>query len=210
MKIAVVCANGKAGKLIVSEAVARGFDVTAFVRGDNKTVAQKAVIKDLFEITKTDLADIDIVIDAFGMNDKNRVDEHSRSLNKLCDLLSQTNTRLLIIGGAGSLFIDKEHMMTLAETPDFPEPFKPVANAMGNALKELRQRTDVQWTYISPAAEFIADGEKTGSYVLAGEEFTVNSQGRSFISYADYAIAMIDEAASGKHIQQRVSTLTKA
>ena len=61
MKIAVVCANGKAGQLIVKEAVDRGLDVTAFVRGENKSAAPKAVIKDLFEITKDDLAPFDAV-----------------------------------------------------------------------------------------------------------------------------------------------------
>ena len=66
MKIAVICANGKAGQLIVKEAVNRGFDVTAIVRGENKSVAPNAVIKDIFEITKDDIAGFDAIVDAFG------------------------------------------------------------------------------------------------------------------------------------------------
>ena len=64
--IAVVAANGKAGKLIVKEAVDRGFDVTAVVRGENKTNAQHAIIKDLFDLTADDLKGFDAVVDAFG------------------------------------------------------------------------------------------------------------------------------------------------
>ena len=78
---------------------------------------------------------------------------------------------------------------------------------MAKALSELRERRDVKWTYISPAADFQAEGEKTGKYILGGEELTVNSRGESIISYADYAAAMIDEAVKGNHIQQRISVV---
>lgn len=81
------------------------------------------------------------------------------------------------------------------------------SQAMGKALAGLRERTDVKWTYISPAADFQADGERTGKYILAGEEFTLNSKNESVISYADYAIAMVDEIEKGHHIQQRISVV---
>lgn len=64
--IAVIAANGKSGQLIVREAVGRGLDVTAVVRGENKTVARHAIIKDLFDLTAADLAGFDVVVDAFG------------------------------------------------------------------------------------------------------------------------------------------------
>ena len=66
MKLAVVCANGKAGRLIVKEAVDRGIDVTAIVRGGNQTAADKVIKKDLFDLTADDLKDFDAVVDAFG------------------------------------------------------------------------------------------------------------------------------------------------
>ena len=78
---------------------------------------------------------------------------------------------------------------------------------MGEALTELRGRDDVNWTYISPAGDFQADGERTGKYLLAGEEFTLNSKGESIISYADYAIAMVDEIEKGNHIKERISVV---
>ena len=113
------------------------------------------------------------------------------------------------MGGAGSLYVNPEHTACVADGPDFPGVFKPLAAAMAKALGELRSRGDVQWTYISPAGDFQAEGERTGEYILGGEELTLNSRGESVISYADYAIAMIDEAVQGDHIQKRISVVRK-
>lgn len=211
MKIAVVCANGKAGKLIVKEAVDRGHDVTAVVRGENQTVAQHTLVKDLFDLTSEDLAGFDAVVDAFGAWTPETLSEHSTSLAHLCDILSGTETRLLVVGGAGSLYVNPEHTAIVADGPEFPEAFKPLTAAQGKALEELRARDDVRWTFISPAADFQADGERTGAYILAGEELRLNDAGESVISYADYAIAMVDEAerASDAHIRQRISVVRR-
>ena len=207
MKIAVICANGKAGKLIVKEAVNRGLDVTAVVRGENATAAQKALKKDLFDLTADDLKGFDAVIDAFGAWTEETLPLHSTSLKHLCDILSGTETRLLIVGGAGSLYVNPEHTVCVADGPDFPDSFKPLASAMAKAISELRERKDVKWTYISPAGDFQAEGERTGKYILGGEELTLNSRGESIISYADYAIAMVDEAVNGNNIQKRISVV---
>ena len=207
MKIAVVCANGKAGKLIVNEAVERGLDMTAVVRGENKTRAQHVITKDLFDLTSEDLAGFDVVIDAFGAWTEDTLPLHSTSLKHLCDVLSGTETRLLVVGGAGSLYVNPEHTACVADGPDFPDVFKPLAAAMAKALTELRERKDVKWTYISPAGDFQAEGERSSKYILGGEELTLNEKGESIISYADYAIAMVDEAVKGNHIQQRISVV---
>ncbi len=207
MRIAVVCANGKEGKLLVKEAMDRGLDVTAVVRGENKSAAEKVLNKDLFQLTAEDLKGFDVVIDAFGAWTEETLPQHSTSLKHLCDILSGTDTRLLVVGGAGSLYVNPEHTACVADGPDFPDAFKPLAAAMAKALSELRSRSDVKWTYISPAADFQADGEKTGSYILGGEELTLNARGESVISYADYAAAVIDEAVNGSHIQQRISVV---
>jgi len=193
MKIAVVCANGKAGKLITKEAVDRGFDVTAIVRGENKSAAPKFVSRDILDIQASDLDGYDVVVDAFGAWTEDVLPLHSTTLKILCDALSGKDTRLLVVGGAGSLYINPEHTACVADGPDFPDMFKPLANAMAKALSELRKRDDVKWTYISPAGNFQADGERTGKYILGGEELVLNEQGESVISYADYAIAMADE-----------------
>ena len=207
MKIAVVCANGKAGKLIVKEALDRGLDVTAVVRGENHSAAEKVIRKDLFELTASDLSGFDVVIDAFGAWTEDTLPLHSTSLQHLCDILSGTTTRLLVVGGAGSLYVNPEHTAVVSDGPDFPPQFLPLAKAQGKALTELRARNDVQWTFISPAGDFQAEGARTGKYILGGEELTLNAKGESVISYADYAIAMIDEAVKGNHIQQRISVV---
>ena len=208
-KIAVVAANGKAGKLIVKEAVQRDMDVTAFVRSENATVAQKAIVKDIMDLTAEDLAGFDAVVDAFGAWTPETLSQHSTTLEYLCDILSGSETRLLVVGGAGSLYVNPEHTVTVFEGPDFPEMFKPLASAMGAALADLRKRDDVNWTYVSPAGDFQFDGERTGEYILGGEELTLNERGESIISYADYAIAMVDEIESGDHMRQRISVVRK-
>lgn len=206
-KIAVVAANGRVANKVIDEAVKRGFEVTGFGRHANNTKAQHYVQKDLFDLTAEDLAGFDAVVDAFGAWTPDTLPQHSASLKHLCDILSGSKTRLLIVGGAGSLYVNQEHTLQVADGADFPDAFKPLAKAMAKALGELRERNDVRWTYISPAADFQADGERTGKYILAGEELTLNSRNESVISYADYAIAMVDEIEKGSHIQQRISVV---
>jgi len=208
MKIAVVCASGRAGKLIVEEAMSRGHEVTAVVRDPDKAPqATKVIVKDLFDLTFDDIKDCEIIIDAFGTWTPDTLSQHSTSLKHLCDILSGKPNRLLVVGGAGSLYVDPEHTIRLMDTKDFPDAFKPVASSMAKALDELRKRNDVRWTYISPAADFRVDGPRTGKYTLGGEELIVNSKGESVISYADYAVAIIDEAEKGNHIGQRISVV---
>lgn len=209
MKIAVVCANGRVGRLVVQEAVNRGLDVTAVAKGENRTVAAKFVQKDLFDLTADDVKGFDAVVDAFGAWKEEELGNHSKSLKHLCDILSGSKTRLVVVGGAGSLYVNPEHTVVVSDGADFPPQFLPLTKAQGKALTELRDRSDVLWTFISPAADFQADGERTGAYIIAGEELTLNPKGESIISYADYAIALVDEIVSGNHIQQRISVVRK-
>lgn len=129
MKIAVVCANGKAGQLIVREAVGRGHDVTAVVRGENQSAAPSVIQKDLFDLTAADLAGFDVVIDAFGAWTPETLPQHSTSLRHLCDALSGTEARLLVVGGAGSLYVNPEHTVQVKDGADFPAEFRPLAEA---------------------------------------------------------------------------------
>lgn len=209
MKLAVVCANGRTGSLVVKEAVKRGFDVTAFVRGENHSEAKKSVSKDLFDITKEDLTGFDAVVDAFGAWTEETIGLIPKAVAHLCDVLSGTDTRLVVVGGAGSLYVNSEHTLCVSDGKDFPDAFKPLAAAHDEALKLLRKRNDVKWTYISPAADYQADGAFTGEYILGGEELTLNGKGESVISYADYALAMVDEIEKGNHIGQRISVVRK-
>lgn len=208
MKIAVIAANGRTAGRIINEAVARGHEVTAFGRhAENNTKAQKYVKKDLFSLTAVDLKGFDAVVDAVGTWTLETLYVVPKAAIFLADLVKGTSTRLLVVGGAGSLFTNKEHTSTLQLSHDFPDSYKGVASSHALALEELRATENVKWTYVSPAADFQADGVRTGKYILAGEEFTLNSKNESIISYADYAIAMVDEIEQGKHVGQRISVV---
>lgn len=206
---AVICANGKAGRLITKEAVDRGLDVTAVVRSKNESAAKKVIQKDLFDLTVDDLSGFDIIIDAFGTWTPETFAQHGSSLKKLCDILAGTDTRLLIVGGAGCLYVNDRRTLLLIDAPDFPEPFKPLAQAETEAFLALQKRDGVLWTYVCPPFDFKADGTRTGSYTIGGDVLPHNAAGESTVSYADYAIAMVDEAVNGTHIRQCISVVGK-
>ncbi|MBM6675685.1 NAD(P)H-binding protein [Olsenella uli] len=209
LKIAVVAANGRVGQLVVREALERGLDVTAVVRGENRTAAEKSLVKDALALTAADLAGFDVVVDAAGGWTPETIPAITNVAVHLADCVAGTSTRLVVVGGAGSLFVNPEHTATVDQGPDFPEDWKPLSAAHGAALANLRERTDVSWTYISPAADFQADGARTSAYTLAGEELTLNAAGASTVSYADYAIAIVDLVESGEHVRERVSVVSK-
>ena len=142
-KFLVVAANGKAGQKIVNELMARGLDVTVAVRQANKTQASQAIIKDLFDLTAADVSNFDVVIDAFGAWAPEALPQHTTSLAHLAAILAP-NARLLVVGGAGSLYLDASHTTALKDSDGFPEAFKPLASAMGEGLARLRT-LDVVW-----------------------------------------------------------------
>ncbi len=210
MQIAIAAANGRVGSLDAKEAVARGHEVTAVVREENKTAAQAALVKDALALEKADLAGFDAVVDAVGGWTAETVGAIPAAAKHLADILAGTPVRLLVVGGAGSLFVNKEHTLTVADSPDFPADWKPLAAAHADALSDLRTRKDLKWTYISPAADFQADGPRTGAYDLNGEDFSPNAAGQSVLSYADFAIAMVDEIENAAHVGERISLVQKA
>ena len=205
MKIAVVASNGKASRAIIEELVARGHEVTAFARSENKSAAKNFVQKDILDLSKDDLAGFDAVVDGFGAYAPETLPLHTKTSQHLVDLVAGTEMRLYIVGGAGSLYVDPAHRVQLADTPEFPAEFYPLAKAQTEELAALRSRTDAKWVFVSPAEDFRADGEKTGKYILGGEELTLSAAGESVISYQDYALGMVDLIESGAHIGERVS-----
>ena len=205
MKIVVVASNGKASRAVISELIARGHEVTAFARSENKSAARNFVQKDILDLRKDDLAGFDAVVDGFGAYTTETLPLHTKTSQHLADLVAGTETRLYIVGGAGSLYVDPEHRVQLLDTPEFPAEFYALAKAQTEELAALRSRTDAKWVFVSPAADFRAEGAKTGRYILGGEELTLSAAGESIISYADYALGMADLIESGAHIGERVS-----
>lgn len=211
MKIGVIGATGKAGSLITKEAVNRGHEVTAIVRNaskvDNKDV--KVLEKDIFDLVASDLEGFDAIVNAFNSAPGEET-LHIEAGDKLIGLLKNTsNTRLIVVGGAGSLFVDEEKTVRLVETPDFPEAYIPTASNMLKNLLVLEKTEDLNWTYISPSAFFDPQGERTGSYVAGKDHLLANAKGDSYISFADYAIAVIDEIEQPEHIKERFTVGSK-
>ncbi|KXI16940.1 hypothetical protein HMPREF3227_01837 [Corynebacterium sp. CMW7794] len=128
MKIAVIAANGKAGQRIVKEAQAAGHDVTAIVRGENRSAATNVITRDIMDITAQDLAGFDAVVNAFGAFTPETLPLHTRSVAHLGDVLAGSDARLYVVGGAGSMIVDDKGTKLL-ETPDFPNMFVPLASA---------------------------------------------------------------------------------
>lgn len=210
MNIGIVGATGKAGSLILDEAVNRGHEVTAIVRNASKLTNDdvRVIEKDVHDITREDFKGLEVVVNAFGapLGEK---DAHVEAGRALINTLAGTGTRLIVVGGAGSLYIDDSRTMTVIDTPNFPDMFKPTAGGQSENLEELKQTTNLKWTFISPSAEFDAEGKRTGTYETGTDVLLVNSKEESYISYADFAIAVIDEAENSKHVNERFTVVAE-
>lgn len=203
MKVAVIGANGKEGSLIVKEALNRDLDVTSIVRDAKKSPTEKYLVRDVYSLQADDIKDFDVLVDALGFFGP-AVKEYVPATQHLIEIIGDSKTRLLVVGGAGSLYLDENHTKQLYQQADFPDVVKPLSEEMGKSLDILRD-SSIDWTFISPAADFQATAKRTGKYVLAGEELTFDANGKSEISYADFAIAMVDEIVEAKHSRERIS-----
>ncbi|WP_019244338.1 MULTISPECIES: NAD(P)-dependent oxidoreductase [Bacillus] len=208
MKIAIIGATGKAGSKILNEVLARGLDVTAIVRTASKLTQDISVIeKDVLSLTKEDVAAFDVVVNAFGAP-FGQEGQHVVAGKHLIDILAGTSTRLIVVGGAGSLFVDEAQTTRLVDTPDFPEVFVPTAKNQFQNLLDL-QASNITWTFISPSAFFDPEGGRTGHYTIGQDQLLINNTGESYISYADYAIALVDEIEKSVHINKRFTVVAE-
>jgi len=210
MKIGIIGATGKVGSLVLEEAKNRGHEVTAIVRDASKVKQDVAVVeKNILNLTAADVQPYDVVVNAFGAP-LGEEQPHVDAGHALIEALKGTNTRAIIVGGAASLYVDEAKQTTLLETPEFPDMFVPTAKGQARNLAELKATTDVQWTFMSPSAVFDPEGKRTGSYEVGKDHLLVNSKGDSYISYADYAIALVDEIEQPAHLQQRFTVVGEA
>lgn len=211
MKIGVIGASGKVGRLVAAEAKSRGHEVTAIVRDRTKVqdTSLPVIEKDVFSLTTADLIQFAVVVNAFGAP-LGEEQAHVDAGHALIELLKGTDVRLLVVGGAGSLYVDDAETLQVVDTPDFPDIVKPTAKGQGRNLAELKTTTDLNWTFLSPSAEFDAEGKRTGSYVSGKDHLLVNAAGKSYISYADYAIALVDEIEVPKHQKARFTVVGEA
>ncbi len=206
MKVALYGATGNAGSRILKELVARGHRITAIVR-DPARIPQPGpgvLVKrdDLSEPKKIAAAvnGAEAVVSAYGppKDDPEAIVSVTR---RQIEALEGTHTRLIVVGGAGGLFVAPG--VTLIDSGYLPEPYHPIAKAHNNAFKVLRD-SSIDWTYFAPAAYF-EPGERTGQFRLGKDELISNAQQESRISMEDYAIALVNELEVPKHHRARFS-----
>lgn len=192
MRIGLIAANGKLGKEILREAYYRKHDVTAIVLNKGLVKYDVPIIEaDLFHLTREQLSQFDVIINAFAPTDNNHV-LHLDAGNHLISLLEGTKTRLFIVGQSGCLYIDEEKSIRLHELDEYPEDLKMAAEYHLQLLEQLKSR-DIEWTFLAPSVKFDIEGPRTGHYITGKENIIFNSQLESYISYSDCAIATVDE-----------------
>ncbi|HEY4775901.1 MAG TPA: NAD(P)-dependent oxidoreductase [Xanthobacteraceae bacterium] len=198
MKVALIGASGNIGSQILAEAVSRGHAVTAIARNPERIAPAPGVAA-----TRGDIADADGLAAVLRGHDAIISSVRFRMFDPLA-LLGAVRAsgvrRLIMVGGAGSLEVRPG--VALVDTPEFPAVAKPEAEAGRTALTALRGEREIEWTFVSPSA-VIAPGERTGKFRLGGDELLVGGDGKSRISIADFAIALVDELEHPRHIRRR-------
>ena len=207
MKIAVFGATGRIGSRIVNEALNRGLDITAVVRHPETYKVHVPHLKvaraDLFKTQDVETAAFnhDVVICAYNNTQGSPASTFTEITVPLLNGLKQAHVkRLIVVGGAGSLFVSPG--LQLVDTPGFPEAYKAVAVAHRESLKIYQKENELEWTYVSPSAE-IEPGERTGNFRVGTDQLLIDERGRSFISMEDFAVAIIDEVLNAHYIRRR-------
>jgi len=197
MKVAVLGASGRAGSEITRELARRGHAVTAIARKPEAIPTAEGVTA-----VKGDASDPDALAALIRGSDAVISALHfDVPAETLLDALKTAGVpRLLVTGGAASLEVAPG--VLLFDTPDFPAEWKPIARGGLDFLKTLRGETGIDWTFFSPAA-FIEEGPRLGRYRTGGDQLVVDGNGDSRISFADYAIAMVDELEQHNHSRAR-------
>ena len=197
-KIAIIGATGRAGSQLLEEALRRGHSVTAIARDTSKIGQRAGVVSQNVDALdsaalQAAVAGHDLVISA----------AHFATLpaSAVIGPVKKAGVkRLLVVGGAGSLLLPDG--TRVIDSQGFPAEYKAEAGAGAEFLENLRQERDLDWTFLSPSAEFV-EGQRTGKFRIGKDDLLVSSKGRSWITFADFAIAMLDEVEAPKHIRQR-------
>jgi len=206
MKVVLFGASGKSGSRLMQELVARGHDVTAAVRNPAKFSAPAKIT-----VKQDDLSDArhtasvvhgaDAVISAYAPPADNTDALIGVTERQVAAVRDAGVDRLLVVGGAGGLEVAPG--VSLIASGHLPAPYLPIANSHVKALDVLR-KSDVDWTYVAPAA-FFEPGTRTGSFRVGTNELITAPSGESRISMEDYAIALVDELENGNNRRQRIS-----
>ena len=209
VKTVVLGATGMAGSRIAAEAVRRGDEVVAVSRSGAAPVdsplltavaADAGSVQEVAEVVRG--ADVVASALAPARDGSDPRGPFAALYDAVLDgVRAGSVRRVLIVGGAGSLQVDEDTL--LKDTPAVPDPVKPEAQALTDVLAKLRTVDDLEWTYITPAADF-APGDRTGTFRIGGDAVLTDSEGNSHISAEDYAIAFVDEMENAEHPNTRI------
>ena len=217
MKIALIGATGFVGTALVAELLQRGHQVTALARNPAKldvrpNLAAKALDAYDPDAVAAAVKGHDAVVSAFnpGWADPALYAQFMKGSQAIVGGVEQSGVkRLLVVGGAGSLFVAPG--VQLVDTPEFashvPPNIVPGAKAARDALTALRGNTVLDWTFLSPPA-MLAPGERTGRYRVGGEDLLMAGAAQAGISVADLAVALVDELETPRHVRARFTVAT--
>ncbi|MBR9910931.1 MAG: NAD(P)H-binding protein [Gammaproteobacteria bacterium] len=208
MKITVFGAAGNVGRRVVAEALSRGHRVTAAVRNPARAAdipasvtTQIADIANRQDVARVSVGQ-DVVVNATRPASGREQDIEANTRGLLTGLTG-SGARLLVVGGAASLIVPDGAGRMLLDDPRYLDPsLRHIGQASLDQHRLCSEVTHLDWAYLSPPAELMA-GERTGTYRLGGDELLLDREGRSRISMADLAVALLDEIESPRHHQQR-------
>lgn len=209
MFIALFGIAGRVGSRIAREALSRGYSVTGVYHhtGKGPLDRERLLLRPGNVMDPVNVAEIaegnDAVVSAVGPTPSSPADFLPNSVRSLLAGLKMSGIRrLVVVGGAASLEVAPGQR--LMDAPDFPPAWREVAIAHQDALDVLKQEREIDWTYISPAAQ-LEPGERRGHYRVDKDKLVVNGDGESRISMEDYAIAVVDELEHPTALKQRMA-----
>ena len=211
MKIALIGASGFVGTAVLNELVERGHTVTAIVRNPERVIENALVTAVKVNVQEEDeladaVKDHDVVVNSFspGISSTNIYEDYLKGNIAIQNGVSKSGVkRLLVIGGAGSLFIAPD--LQLVDSPEFPTDWRAGASSARDYLNVIKNESELEWTFISPSIEMYNGngGVRLGTYRTGLDTPVYDENGRSFISVEDLAIAIVDELENPQFIRLR-------
>ena len=213
MRVAVIGATGFVGSEIVKELINRNHSIKAFSRNKDNVIVSKnvaAVEVDVnnIEALVTDLQGADVVVSAYnaGWSNPDLYNDYIKGSNAIEQATKQAGVkRLIVVGGAGSLYVNDQKELQLVDVPGFPDEIKPGATAARDYYNTLQNNQNLDWTYFSPAPEMHqgTSGVRKGTYRLGTDVPVFDEAGHSILSVEDVAVVIADEVENAKHVKQR-------
>lgn len=215
-KVVLIGASGFVGRAILNELLNSGYKVEALVRNPEKITIKNPdlTVKKLDVTNEKSLVEAlkgyKNVISAYnpGWQNPNIYGDTLTNYPKILEAAKKANVdRLLIVGGAGTLFV--KPCVRLMDSGVLPEEWLPGVKSLGEFyLNTLMKENGIDWVFFSPAANLgdlgaKGPGQRTGVYRLGKDELITDANGNSFISVEDYAKAMVDELAEPAHHKER-------